>query len=432
MGIFTLRRTESEQTWLKLDNAAKIFPTVSNQVRTSVFRLSVELREPVHLLTLQKAMEEAFNALPYFRMHLRKGFFWYWLEPSETNPIVHPDLGIPCRAFYMKSRNHLLVRVLAKTNRISVEFSHILTDGGGAMQFLQRLVCAYGRIRGWDIPTNRELNLVYKQTPELVEDGYKKFFSRRFPRKAKIPLAFHLPMPLNRNPVFRTTTAELSVNQILKTARSNKVTLTEYLASVYLFTLQKFFLQSSYSIRRRRNIVRVQIPVNLRALFDHNTLRNFALFVMPEITPNLGAYTFDEILTTVHHYMQLETDKRQIRRIITRNVGSEKNPLIRIIPLFIKIGVLRIVFGKSGPLLYSGVLTNLGAVRLPEAYDPYMEGFRFTAPPPDPRFKINAAVVSYKDRLLINFGSLIESNEFEQEFIRFLIQQDIQVKILTQ
>ena len=153
---------------------------------------------------------------------------------------------------------------------------------------------------------------------------------------------------------------------------------------------------------------------------------------MPEIAPNLGAYTFDEVLTTVHHYMQLETDKRQIRRIITRNVGSEKNPLIRVIPLFIKIQVLRIVFGNSGPLLYSGVLTNLGAVRLPEEFSRFIQGFRFVAPPPDPRFKINAAMISYNDRLMFNFGSLVDNTEFEKEFFSFLVNEGIHVKILNQ
>ena len=55
---------------------------------------------------------------------------------------------------------------------------------------------------------------------------------------------------------------------------------------------------------------------------------------MPEIDPRLGEYSFEEITRIVHHYMQLETDKRQIMRIIRRNVGGEKNLMVRAIPLF--------------------------------------------------------------------------------------------------
>lgn len=432
MGFLNNRKHEPDQAWLKLDNAAKIFPAISNSTRTSVFRLSVELKEPVHLQSLELAIRDALNDLPYFKSHLRKGFFWYWLEPSESVPVIYHDQPPACRAFEMQNRNHLLVRFLVRDHIISIEFSHILTDGGGGMQFLQRLLCAYGQLRHWSIPSNADVHLVKEQTPEILTDEYVKYFSRQYPKPSRISKAYHLSFPLTRHPKFSYTSAEISVTEILAIARSKKVTLTEYLASAYLFTLQKFFLQEMQtSTRRKKTILRVQIPVNLRTIFQSNTLRNFALFVMPEIAPKLGAYSFDEILNTVHHYMQLETDKRQIRRIITRNVGGEKNPLIRIIPLLIKVPVLAVIFNKAGPLLYSGVLTNLGPVRLPEEYNQYIKGFQFVAPPPDPRLKINAAMVSYGDRLILNIGSQVNTTEFEKEFFQFLTREKINLKILN-
>ena len=54
-------------------------------------------------------------------------------------------------------------------------------------------------------------------------------------------------------------------------------------------------------------------------------MRNFSLFVLPEIDLRLGQYTFDEIIKIVHHRMKLETDEKLINKIISRNVGSEKN-----------------------------------------------------------------------------------------------------------
>src|SRR5210317_315614 len=97
-----------------LDNAAKIFPVITNNTRTSVFRLSVELKERVKLKELQLALNSALNEYPYFRSQMKKGFFWYWLEPSEAIPKIQFDEGEVCRAFKMDHRNHLMIRVLAK------------------------------------------------------------------------------------------------------------------------------------------------------------------------------------------------------------------------------------------------------------------------------------------------------------------------------
>lgn len=433
MGIFTFRRQESDQAWLTLDNAAKIYPAVTNKTRTSVFRLSVELLDPVNLKSLELALEESLIDFPYFKSHLRKGFFWYWLEPSESIPVVQFDNQTPCRSFQMQRRNHLLFRVLAKERTISAEFSHILTDGGGGMQFFQRMLFAYGKHEAWGIPESDESKHIIKETPDILEDKYVSFFKKKYPKPSSITKAYHLALKLPRVPVFSTTTAEMSAKEVLAVAKGRNVSLTEYLAAVYLFTLQKFYLQDTYkSFVPRKSVLRVQIPVNLRAIYNSNTLRNFALFVMPEIDPKLGAYSFDEITRIVHHYMQLETERRQIQRIITRNVGGEKNPLIRITPLLLKVPTLALIFNKSGPLLYSGVLTNLGLVRLPNAYKEYVRGFRFVAPPPDPKLKINAAVVSCNDRLILTFGNQTNTNEFEKEYFNFILQENIRVKILSQ
>lgn len=431
MGIFSFNRSENSHLWLKLDNAAKIFPAVTNSTRTSVFRLSVDLTEPVNLSCLEKAIRITMNDMPYFQSHLRKGFFWYWLEPSTASLKIQPDDQAPCRTFSMQKRNHLLIRVLARNNTISTEFSHILTDGGGGMQFLQKLLFEYGRLKEWAIPAPEDAGILSVQTPEVLEDGYVKFFKKKYPKPHKISHAFHLPFAVGRKIHFSTITAELSVKEVLERSRSREISMTEYLASVYLYSLQKSYLKEQReSSRRGKSVLRVQIPVNLRGIYQSNTLRNFALFVMPEIDPRFGAYSFDEIAATVHHYMQLETNVRQIQRIIARNVGGEKNPLIRIVPLLLKIPILILLFNNSGPLLYSGVLTNLGAVKLHNSLDNYIQGFRFIAPPPDPRIRINGALVSYKDRLILSFGNQTTNTSFERDFFKFLVEDKIHVKIL--
>ena len=47
------------QTWMRLDNAAKIFPAVRRRDWSNVFRLSATLTEPVDPQILQQAVEQA-------------------------------------------------------------------------------------------------------------------------------------------------------------------------------------------------------------------------------------------------------------------------------------------------------------------------------------------------------------------------------------
>jgi len=433
MGIFSFRKSVTDKFWYRLDNAAKIYPAVTNKFRTSIFRLSVEICHPVKPIILQDALDITIREFPYFRSYLKKGFFWYWLEESESSPVIKPDFKTPCRSFNLQRRNHLLVRVLARNSNISVEFSHILTDGGGGMQFLTRMLYHYGKLCRWDLPVEYiDPAIGTQEYEDLHKDAYVSNFLKQYPKPNKLSKAFHLTFDRDRHPRLSVISAELNSSEIKKAAKEKKVTITEFLAATYLYTMQKFyFAELDKGKKPKHSILRVQIPVNLRKLYNYNTIRNFALFIMPEIDPRLGAYSFDEIIQTVHHYMQLETDRKQIQRIITRNVGGERHPLIRVMPLLIKVPMLYLIFKNSGPLLYSGVLTNLGMVKMPDSYDPYIKSFRFVAPPPDPGLKVNSAVVSYKNKMIFTFGNQSKSKNFEKEFFRFLMEIGIHVKILN-
>ena len=66
--------------WRKLDNAAKIFPIVSNKRFTSVFRVSVILKGKIDKEILQEALNQVIEKQVSFKVKLTKGFFWYYLE----------------------------------------------------------------------------------------------------------------------------------------------------------------------------------------------------------------------------------------------------------------------------------------------------------------------------------------------------------------
>ncbi len=119
--------------WLKLDNAAKLFPAIMSGELTSVFRITASLKQPVKFSAIKQAVEITSRRFPYFSVSLASGLFWYYLEYNQTLPRIQTEDKIPCTAFAAKRKDEPLYRILIKENRISVEFIHILTDGVGCI-----------------------------------------------------------------------------------------------------------------------------------------------------------------------------------------------------------------------------------------------------------------------------------------------------------
>lgn len=415
--------------WLRLDNAAKIYPAIKDKELTSVFRITVELKERIKARQLLEAAKTIDKRFPYYKVKLKAGFFWYYLEPYSQPIIVVPDQGVPCRAF---DKHELLFRVLAKENRISVEFSHILTDGMGAFEFLKTLVLVYFEKCNLPLPEGIQFHRP-EEIPgrEEYEDAYNRHFKKIDSHPPKIPAAFHVPFRLKRKPRFKVVTAVISLEAILQKAKEHELSLTEYLVAIYLHSLQNIYEQLSRSKKRKsKKILRIEVPVNLRRIYASKTMRNFSLYVLPEIDLNLGHYSFEEIVKVVYHQMRLETDKKLISKIIARNVSAERNQFIRKMPLFIKSFVLARLY-NLGTKEYSGVVTNVGKIDLSPELNSRVNKFIFIPPPPNKILRVNCAAAGFDNKLILTFGNITGSNELERQFLTFLTARDVPVKIVT-
>src|ERR1051326_4863144 len=186
--------------WLRLDNAAKIYPAIKDKELTSVFRVAAELKERIRAKQFFEAVHTIEDRFPYYKVKLKAGFFWHYLEPHDLPIAVEPDYESPCRAFY---KDELMFRILAKKNMISVEFSHILTDAAGAFEFLKTLLMIYFEKCGQPFSTDSSF-LVPNESPskEEYEDAYNRYFKKIESSPPKIPAAFHIPFRLRNIPRF--------------------------------------------------------------------------------------------------------------------------------------------------------------------------------------------------------------------------------------
>jgi NRPS condensation-like uncharacterized protein len=429
---FVFRMDKKLSFWAPLDNAAKIFPAIRSKEHSTVARITAVLNERVTIKCLFSAIELAEKRFPYFKVSLRKGFFWYYLEQIDDPIKVTSDTGRICQAFDRKDPNKLLFRILVRTNQISVEFSHILTDGSGLLQFLKAILIYYFNEKGM-IP-EEQIDPFYtsKASPEEFEDAYNRYFKEKIPHAIRQPKAFHLPFDLKSKPRFDVLLAVISTRELKTIAGEKSVSITVYLIAVYLLVLQDIFHEWKAKGKRiRSRLARIQVPVNLRNIYPTKSMRNFSLFVLPELDFRLGLYSFDEIVKIVHHKMQLETDEKLISKIISRNVGGERNFLVRSIPILLKSLVLHAKYYTEGANKFSGVVTNLGNTLMPDAIADQIDYFVITPPPPNKKVKINCGVIGYNDKLVLSFGNITDSKEFECRFLRFLVQQEVKVKILN-
>jgi hypothetical protein len=126
--------------------------------------------------------------------------------------------------------------------------------------------------------------------------------------------------------------------------------------------------------------------------------------------------------------MQMEVDRRELSRQITRNVGAELRPVIRATPLFVKDIFLGWLYHHLSARIYSGVLSNLGRVELPAEMAEQVESFEIVMSP-GRTTKKTCTVISYQDELAVTFSSIVESRELERLFFTTLAGSGIAVRV---
>ena len=413
--------------WFRLDNAAKLYPAIEDRNRPSVFRISVTLRSEVKPEILKQAAEAVLPRFPSFQVRLVTGVFWYYFERNTRDIQIEPDGPPYCRRILHADADKYMFRIRYAERTIALEVFHAVTDGTGAMIFLKTVTAQYLRLAFPDIDIPAGEGVLDLQEPpkqEELEDSFSRHYGSH-PRRPKAePKVYHVRGTGADHGQLKLTIGSMPISQVLQVCRSKQVTVTEYLSAVYLFSLYQ--LQRREGGRQRS--VRLSVPVNLRRMYASQTLRNFTLFIKPGIDPYLGSYTFDEVLHQVHHYMRYELNDKYLREEFSANVYMERQPLLRVMPVVVKNWMISYVFNHYGENYYSGTLSNLGKVIIPEAMQQHVEQFHFVLGA-NRINKNNATALSYGDTLVYTFARTIEETDLEQLFFSFLVEQGIPVSV---
>ena len=401
--------------WVKLDNAAKIYPAARRKNWSNLFRQSVTLTENIDVRVLQNALDVTVKRFPSIAARLRKGAFWYYLQQVESAPQISEEHSYPLVFMDREEMRKCAFRVIAYKNRIAVEYFHSLTDGNGALVFLKSLTAEYLEQKyRVSIPfENGVLDRRELPKEEELEDSFLKY-AGNVPASRKDTNAWHMSGEPQKDGFLNLTCFQIPVKPALELAHKHNATLTVFMSAVMMKALLNLQNEKNPNTKRQKRI-KLLIPVNLRNLFPSNTLRNFAMYTIPELDPRLGAYSFDEICKIIQHKMGTEFTEKHMSCVIATNVNDERNPLVRLIPLPLKNAVMKAIFDSVGEKKSCFTLSNLGQVKIPEAMAQYVRRFDFilgvqaNAP-------YNCGMLSYGDTIYINFIRNIQDAELERHF----------------
>lgn len=410
--------------WVHLDNAAMIFPSTDTPDINGMFRLSAILKEKIDPYTLQHALNSTMRRFPTITSSIKRGVFWYYLEPSIYPLVVEEERLFPCTRIPMDSR-HAGIRVTYFDYRISVDFFHAVTDGSGGIVFLNTLVGAYLRLIGVEIK-DKEYYLDDRDKPQREEaiDSFMQMADLKSPKIAKDVVSFQIPGQRLNNFSLIVVNGSMDSSQLNRVAKERGVTITQLLAAVIAWAIEEERRFFGYS--KKRPVV-ISVPANLRKYYPTPSLRNFVTVM--SIHSN-GSTDFDSILKTVKEQFIQQNNMEYFMGTINFNVKSQRNFLIKICPLVLKNIILKIAFEKYGAKARTSTISNLGIVKPPKEFSEHVCRYEFILGP-QKREMVSFSCCTYQNKTVVSVSRTIKESGIVRLFFTKLAELGLSIDVDT-
>ena len=421
--VITLANQQKNyKNWYKLDNAALMYPFTASTTSNAMFRLSAQLHEPIDPLRLQQAINDIYPRFPTITGTIKNGIFWPYIDKPAYPIVATLQNKLPCRPLEMDGKRSNM-RVTYFHHEISMEIFHSATDGTGALVVFNTLLKRYFELGGIeisdktncldhrDIPSHEELrdnfaNIAVKKNPPPLP---KQIKSVKFSGQ---PLAEGL---------FVTRRGICDANQLREVAKKHNASVTQFLGAIQLLALDHF---KKVTCSPDKHPIRILIPVNLRKVYNVDTLRNFSSYIFYQYN---GQTEIDQIIEDI----KLQTEKQMtddyFRGMISYNFNSGNHPLLKIVPVAIKHMAVSAVCSKMGDgVVNCATLSNVGVVATPKEFANLIARYEFQLGKPM-RKTINFAVATYNGFCTICVGNSFAETDCEKYFFRKLVELGVDV-----
>ena len=418
-------KKEERKNWRKLDNSAKLFPLSGSNKYSSVFRYSVLLKETIDPKILEKAVEKALMRYKDFKVKLRNGIFWCYLEDNNKKPLVKEEIYYPCKKIDPVYNNDYLFSVTYFERKINIEIFHSLTDGNGGLVLFREIVYNYLEIKHPELSDKEERKA--RKVEFDTEDSYITNFDKNAKKKNYKNKRAYL-LKGNELKFNQVSVNHLLINNddIKRECTKYNLSTTQYLTSVLIWSIYNANVLKKSKIVKNKKPIKVCIPVNLKKYFKSKTMSNFFSYISIDATMD-KCISFEEITDLVRCEFENKLTQEQLSKTMSDTVKIGRNIFISVIPLFLKKIIIRSIYREIQKYL-SITYSNIGKVGIIGKYQEYIDYFLILLAPEHIE-KIKCSSCTYLDTIAFTFTSILNDNSIEKFFYKFLKNQNIKVEI---
>ena len=395
-----------------LDNQAKIFSLSYNKKDTSIFRISITLKNNIEEKYLHQAVERTLKIFKDFKVKLTQNMFWNYFIENDNKIPVHTKIDYKFTKINTKENNEYPFKISYERNLLVVDFIHLLTDGIGSKLFIEELLYNYLRLIDHRLIPQKKLKISSENsyTPNYT-GKYNKIY---IPPKCHQLQGKYIP---NKNISFNEINIDLE--SLKKTSQEKECTISELIISLITFSLYR----TNYKSNKPINIC---VPVNLRKYFPTNTISNFVSHSILSIKPS-NIETLDNMIYIVKKEYRNKIDESKIKDIFESMGKLINNKLLNYIPLLLKrqIVILGSYFIKQR---LTFTYSNLGVFELNKDYNKHIKNISFQ-PIPNWKERIRCGITLYQNTLNISFCSNLTDTSLEKKLIQLLDELNVDYDI---
>ena len=414
--------SKNKLTWRRLDNSAKIFPMSTGQKYSTVFRLSAVLKEDINPEILQDALIQTLEKYKSFKVKMKAGFFWYYLEENIKKPIVEEEKDYPCKYINPKKNQGYLFKVTHFKNKINIDIFHALTDGNSGNTFFREIIYTYLEMCYPD--ELKQENRQIRKIEDYIEDSYIKNYDKKSKSNTSKKRAYELKGKKIKLGAVSVIHEIINLEQLKTESKKYGATITQYLTAVLMYVIYT----ENYIKNKGKKPIKICIPVNLKKYFPSKTISNFFSYitVVGENKDN-RLDSFEKIIEFVKKEFEHNLTKEEITKTMSANVKLGNNIFIKSIPLILKNIIVRLSYleiRKYATITYS----NIGRIGIIGEYKRYIDYFLMLIAP-DPVEKIKCSSCTFENKVVFTFTSILNDNNIEKAFYMFLKNKGINVDI---
>ena len=261
-------KRKNKLIWRRLDNSAKIFPMSTGQKYSTVFRLSVVLKEEINPQILQNALIETLEKYQSFKVRMRPGLFWYYLEENTKKPVVEEEKDYPCKYINPKRNNGYLFKVTYFKTKINIDIFHALTDGNSGNIFFREMIYTYLEMcYSNDLKEDRQIRKIEYDT----EDSYIKNYDKKAKSNESKKRAYELKGKKIKLGAISVIHEIIDLEQLKAESKKYGATITQYLTAVLMYVIYT----ENYIKNKGNKPIKICIPVNLKNIFHQKLCLTF-------------------------------------------------------------------------------------------------------------------------------------------------------------